>query len=61
MNQIPNLTGYPVEVAEKRLKTMGLQMVIIETMGKNTVKTEDARVIRQNVLANQIELIISYF
>lgn len=61
MNQIPDLIGYSVELAIKKLKEMGFQANVKETLGRNTIKTEDARVLRQTRHGDQVELIISYF
>ncbi len=59
---IPDCLGYQLESALHLLNKLGYDVIIEETYGKRSVKTEDVRVIRQKLLGNnQLQLIIAYF
>lgn len=59
---IPDCLGYQLETALNLLNKFDYDVIIEETYGKKTVKTEDVRVIRQKLLEdNQLQLIIAYF
>ncbi|KAB3536934.1 hypothetical protein F8154_03710 [Alkaliphilus pronyensis] len=62
MREIPDLTGFLVEDATTKLHALGIKVIIIESYGKNTNKTNHRRVIRQkNAFDNKVELVISFF
>lgn len=62
MNQIIDILGLKTEDAVNLLRDQGFSIIVKESYGKNTVKTNNSRVIRQRLVAkNEIELIISFF
>jgi predicted Fe-Mo cluster-binding NifX family protein len=60
--QIPDVVAYPINEAKELLNQNNYEVVIVESYGKTTIKTQDARVIRQRTLSDkEIELVISFF
>ncbi len=61
MNTIPDVVGYKLEEALSMLGAVDEEVVVVKTFGKKQLKSDEARIIRQKICNNKIQLIISYF
>lgn len=62
MKIIPDLTGFIAEDAVTKLENLGIKVIVLECYGKNTIKTNHKRVIRQKMNSkNEVEFVISFF
>ncbi|SCY12929.1 hypothetical protein [Alkaliphilus peptidifermentans] len=62
MKIIPDLTGFIAEDAVTKLENLGIKVIVLESYGKNTIKTNHKRVIRQKMNSkNEVEFVISFF
>ncbi|KAB3531349.1 hypothetical protein [Alkaliphilus serpentinus] len=62
MKPIVDILGFKTEEAINALNILGYEVIIKESYGKNTTKSNDSRIIRQRLVSkNEMELIISFF
>ncbi len=59
---MPDVLGYRLERALSILNKYNFEIVVKETFGKNNIKTDHVRVIRQKKYEDKVvQLIIAYF
>lgn len=59
---MPDIVGYEFERALHILNKYDFKIIIKETFGKENIKTNEARIIRQKIYKNNIlQLVIAYF
>lgn len=61
MNRIPDVVGYRLDEALRKLGNINKEIVVKETFGKKSMKSDEVRVVRQRVDEEQLQLIIAYF
>jgi len=62
LNHIPDIVGYRLESALNILNEYNYEIIIKETFGKKSIKSDDIRIVRQTILkGNTLQLIIAYF
>ncbi len=62
MEDIPNIVGYKLESALSVLDKYNYNIVLKETLGKKSIKSDEIRVVRQRLNnSNVLQLIIAYF
>jgi len=62
LNDIPDFVGHRLESALSILGNYNYEIIVKETFGKKSVKSDEIRIVRQTIVKdNTLNLIIAYF